>query len=255
MQAGDFSGLGKNYSSYRPAYAEPIVDAVLGLTQRGPSVLDIVDVGAGTGIWTRMLANKGCRTVTAVEPNDDMRAHGIADSAGTSINWVAGTGENTGLPSECADIVSMASSFHWVDFEGGTAEFRRLLRPGGWFVALWNPRVIAGHPDLEAIEAQLTVIEPNLVRRSSGHSGRTEGLHDRLLQHPEFSDVVYLEGRHSVNIPLEHYIGAWRSVNDVQVQLGPERFERFIAYIRDRLAGQTHVRAEYATKAWAARRK
>ncbi|MFD6951333.1 methyltransferase domain-containing protein [Nocardiopsis sp. NPDC060348] len=51
-------------------------------------------------------------------------------------------GEDTGLPSHSCDIVTMASSFHWVDFDAGLKEFHRILRPGGWFVALGVTRLI-----------------------------------------------------------------------------------------------------------------
>ena len=56
--------------------------------------INFVDVGAGTGIWSRMVYEKGVKTATAVEPNDDMRASGIVDSKETDIKWLAGSAEN-----------------------------------------------------------------------------------------------------------------------------------------------------------------
>ena len=67
------------------------------------------DVGAGTGIWTRMVAAKGVKSARAVEPNDDMRSNGIADSAGTSIVWSAGKAEDTGLPAAARLRLSSAT--------------------------------------------------------------------------------------------------------------------------------------------------
>jgi hypothetical protein len=49
----------------------------------------------------------------------------------------------------------MASSFHWADFELATKEFSRVLRKGGRFCALWNPRLIEVNPMLVEIEMYL----------------------------------------------------------------------------------------------------
>ncbi|MCF3120442.1 class I SAM-dependent methyltransferase [Streptomyces arenae] len=254
LNHGDFTDLAHDYSRYREGYAPAVLDAVTGLLPRLPAECDAADVGAGTGIWTRMLASAGFRSVTAVEPNDAMRATGIDDSAATPIAWRHGTGEHTTLPDRSADLLTMASSFHWVDFEHGMAEFARVVRPGGWFVALWNPRDIEASPLLSDIEAELARIEPKLERVSSGRSGTTRTLTERLSAHPSFDHVIYLEGRHTVRQSPQHYVGAWRSVNDVRVQLGEAGFSRFLDYVTDRLDGVDAVETTYLTRAWAARR-
>ncbi|MGE4218277.1 MAG: class I SAM-dependent methyltransferase [Alphaproteobacteria bacterium] len=253
LKLGEYTGLGESYSRFRPGYSESVLAALCGLLRRPVSGLDAVDVGAGTGIWSRMLAKTGFRSVTAVEPNDDMRSHGIRDSEGTGIVWRAGTGESTGLADNCCDLVSMASSFHWVDFEKGTAEFRRMLRPGGQFIALWNPRYIEANPILVEIEDKLNRMKPDMKRVSSGRSGRTENLTEMLQASPHFEDVVYIEGRHVSLLTVDQYIGAWQSVNDIQVQLGTAGFAAFLDFIRDRLKGMDTVEATYLTRAWVAR--
>jgi hypothetical protein len=52
----------------------------------------------------------------------------------------------------------------------------------------------------------------------------------------------------------EQYIGVWRSVNDLQVQLGAELFREFLDYTEKRIAGLTAIETTYVTRAWAARR-
>jgi ubiquinone/menaquinone biosynthesis C-methylase UbiE len=254
MKHGDFTGLATDYARYRADYAPHVVTAILGYMGRDASLIDAADIGAGTGIWTRMLAVRGLHSIVAVEPNDDMRGQGIRSSHGTCIVWRAGSAEATGLPDGSANLVSMASALHWANFDQACAEFHRILRPGGVFAALWNPRLIEANPLLVEIEAEITRLKPDLQRVSSGRSGITERLIDMLSAKPQFTDVLYLEGRHSVHQTPEQYIGAWRSANDVQVQLGPELFRKFLDYAEKQIANLAAIETTYVTRAWAARR-
>jgi ubiquinone/menaquinone biosynthesis C-methylase UbiE len=254
MKHGDFTGLAGDYAKFRPGYAPQVATAILGFLGKDPAQVDAADVGAGTGIWTRILAGRGLRSVTAVEPNDDMRGQGVEASRTTGISWKKGSAEATGLADGSVDLLSMASSFHWADFDQACAEFRRALRPNGVFVALWNPRYIEANPVLVEIEAEIAKLKPDIKRVSSGRSGLTERLTDMLSNKPLFTDVLYLEGRHTSKQTPAQYLGAWRSVNDLQVQLGPQLFQKFLGYVAERTAGMESLDTTYLTRAWAARR-
>jgi SAM-dependent methyltransferase len=254
IKHGNFDSLAGDYAQYRPGYAPSIVTAVLALLGRPAGEVDAADVGAGTGIWTRMLAARNLHSLTAVEPSDEMRRNGVLTSKEHNIVWRRGTAEDTGLPSGAFDLVSMASSFHWTDFDKACAEFQRMLRPGGRFVALWNPRMVELNPLLVEIEQQITRLNPAVKRVSSGRSGLPERLTGLLWAKPGFDDVVYLEGRHTASQTPEQYMGAWRSVNDLRVQLGPELFDRFLAFVERKTAGLAEIKTTYLTRAWAARR-
>lgn len=251
---GDFTGLAENYSKYRPSYSPSALTALLSLIDKNPAEIEAADVGAGTGIWTRMLAGS-VKHVTAVEPNDDMRSAGIKDCAGFRITYREGNGEATGLADNSVDWVSMASSFHWVDFAKGTREFHRILRPGGRFVALWNPRLIEVNPLLVEIEDQLRVLCPELKRVSSGASGITETLTQQLYASGIFDDVVYIEARHLSRQTPAQYLGVWDSVNDIRYQLGPDRWAKFRAFVIERTKDLDVIETTYRTRAWSARRK
>ena len=180
QQAGDFTGLAKAYSENRPDYSISVMKGILGLIDKPIKDIDFVDVGAGTGIWSRMVYGIGVNSIISIEPNSDMRDAGINDSQSTKINWMAGSAEQTGLSNESTDWLSMASSFHWADFAMATKEFHRVIRPGGLFTALWNPRLIEVNPILIEIEDHLKTLRPNIKRVSSGRSGMTETLTERL---------------------------------------------------------------------------
>ena len=105
---GDFTGLANDYSQHRPDYCQSVLNALLGLLDKPISEVDFVDVGAGTGIWTRMVSSQGVKSVVAVEPNNNMRANGVADNAKMDIKWVAGSAEDTGL------LQDVATGFQWL---------------------------------------------------------------------------------------------------------------------------------------------
>jgi SAM-dependent methyltransferase len=254
MKLGDFTGLAGDYAKFRPGYAPQVATAILGFLGRDSASVDAADVGAGTGIWSRILAARGLNSVVAVEPNDDMRGQGIETSRDSGVAWRKGSAEATGLPDGSVDLVTMASSFHWTDFDKACAEFHRILRPHGVFVALWNPRLIEVNPLLVEIEAQVAKLKPDIRRVSSGRSGLTERLTDLLSAKAQFTDVLYLEGRHSIHQTPAQYLGAWRSVNDLQVQMGPELFHKFLDFVAERTAGMAAIDTTYLTRAWAARR-
>lgn len=130
-----FSDRAETYAQFRPSYPPEIIDAALpGLGPAGRLV--VVDVGAGTGISSRLLADRGCRVI-AVEPNDEMRRAGQSVPH-PRIEWRAGTGEATGLPDACADLIACFQAFHWMEHERALVEFRRVLRPAGRLALVWN---------------------------------------------------------------------------------------------------------------------
>ncbi len=254
IKHGKFDSLAGDYAQYRPGYAPSIVTAILSLVGRPAHEVDAVDIGAGTGIWTRMLAAQGLHSVTAVEPSDEMRRYGLLTPQERSIVWRRGTAEETDLSPRAYDLVTMASSFHWVDFDKGCTEFQRILRPGGRFVALWNPRMIELNPLLVEIEHEITRLNPKVQRVSSGRSGLADKLTDMLWAKPGFDDVVYLEARHVATQTPEQYLGAWRSVNDLRVQLGSELFTQFLHFVERKTADLAAIETTYLTRACAVRR-
>lgn len=253
-KAGDFTGLAKSYSNSRPNYSDSVLCSILGLINKANTEISFADVGAGTGIWTRMVEEKLTRKIYAIEPNDDMRESGIADSKNNNIEWKKGSAEETGLDTNSLDWISMASSFHWADFTKATQEFTRVLKKGGYFTAIWNPRLIELNPLLVEIEEYSKQLRPNMKRVSSGRSGITTTLTNDLWKCGLFDDVTYTEARHVIRMSRKRYLDAWRSVNDMRVQLGEEDFQRFLDFVSDKTSGHEFINATYLTRAWSARK-
>ena len=132
-----FGDRAADYARYRPSYPPAAIDAILDALG-DPARLHAVDVGAGTGISSRLLAGRGVR-VTAIEPGDAMRAAGES-SPHPGITWLDASAEATTLPDACADLVLVAQALHWFRRDEALGEFHRILRAGGRLALVWNAR-------------------------------------------------------------------------------------------------------------------
>jgi len=251
MKFGDFTKLANNYAKYRPSYNSSVVMTILKSLDKELLSINAADVGAGTGIFTKCLLDAGVQNLVAVEPNNRMREHGIK-FLNNDVKFLSGSAEDTGLETDRFDLVTMASSFHWPDTQTALNEFDRVLADKGVFCALWNPRLI--EKSATEIEVQELLISKYNVksRISSGMSGITQELREILKSSGIFKSVVYVDAVDMIQRSHEEYIGAWRSVNDIQVQLGDEKFKEFISDVEKIIKKQKFVEVHYLTRAWIA---
>ena len=175
--AASFGPVAEEYDRGRPSYPEALFDELerlAGLPLRGANVLD---VGAGTGIATRLLAGRGAR-VTAVEPSAGMAArfHRVSPE----LPLVRGDGNDLPFHDSTADLVCYAQAFHWTDPARSVPEAIRVLRPGGALATWWNVkdgsvpwvaemgrRLAAsapGHHGYRAVDGIAGLLEPHDLR-------------------------------------------------------------------------------------------
>jgi ubiquinone/menaquinone biosynthesis C-methylase UbiE len=149
-----FSSRVDTYVKYRPSYPKEAIDYlfdVVGLR----SGREAADIGAGTGIFSKLLLERGVR-VTAIEPNEKMREAAMEELGGeTNFRIVMGSAETTGLPDHSVDMIICAQSFHWFDRQAARTEFQRILRPGGRTALIWNSRLTEGTPFREQYDRLL----------------------------------------------------------------------------------------------------
>jgi SAM-dependent methyltransferase len=118
-----------------------------------------MDVGSGTGIFSRGLLTRGW-TVHAIEPNREMRNAAERD-LGRELAFHShdATAEASGLPDRSIGLVVAAQAFHWFDAGRCREEWTRVLVPGGVACLVWNVREL-GSPFMDAYERLLLELLP-----------------------------------------------------------------------------------------------
>jgi SAM-dependent methyltransferase len=129
-----FGAAAAAYAEHRPDYAEAAVGwALAPVRSRQP--LRVVDLGAGTGKLTAVLARTGV-DVTAVEPDRAMLSQLRHELP--SVRARPGRAEEIPLPDGSADAVLAGQAMHWFDLDRALPEIGRVLTPGGVLAGLWN---------------------------------------------------------------------------------------------------------------------
>ncbi|MFF9056577.1 class I SAM-dependent methyltransferase [Streptomyces erythrochromogenes] len=134
-RARSFDAAAASYAAHRPGYPPALLDAVEELAGRPLAGARVADVGAGTGIATALLHERGAE-VLAVEPGDGMAAQ--LRRAHPGIPVVRGDGDRLPLATDAFDLLTYAQAWHWTDPARSVPEARRVLRPGGALAIWWN---------------------------------------------------------------------------------------------------------------------
>lgn len=124
------------YDRTRPGYPAEAIDWSLGAPAGS---LVVCDLGAGTGLLTRALLDRGHRVI-AVEPDAAMRERLWANLAGARVEARDGSAEALPLDDAEVDAVLAGQAWHWFDEALVGPELARVVRPGGAVATLWNTR-------------------------------------------------------------------------------------------------------------------
>lgn len=248
MKHGDFTQLAKFYVN-RPGYSTVVLECLKNHIFNTVGEGKVADIGAGTGKLTENLAEIGLSGF-AVEPNEAMRAEAGKNPWKDVFLWSAGSAEETGLGDSCVHWALMGASFHWADYHRAMKEFHRILVPGGFFTAIWNPRDIESSELHKRIEEVVYAEAPQMKRVSSGKSVTTEEMKEKLLCGGYFKDILFVEAPHVERMSKERYMNTWKSVNDIQVQAGEEGFQRILSKIEDIILKYDEIEVPYLSRSW-----
>ncbi|HVQ38813.1 MAG TPA: class I SAM-dependent methyltransferase [Pyrinomonadaceae bacterium] len=146
-----FTNRAESYAKYRPGYPAELL-AILAVDGGLTDASIVADVGSGTGILAEMFLRNGNR-VFGIEPNSPMREFAERDLAKfPRFVSIDATAEATTLEPDSLDFITAGQAFHWFDQAKAKREFKRILKPGGWVVLVWNERRLDASPFLRDYE-------------------------------------------------------------------------------------------------------
>ncbi|MFJ2747896.1 class I SAM-dependent methyltransferase [Streptomyces sp. NPDC087297] len=222
-QARSFDTAAASYAANRPSYPSELLDAVeelIGFPLEGACV---ADVGAGTGLATSLLHDRGA-IVVAVDPGPGMASQfrlSLPD-----VPLVIGDGNNLPLASASIDVVTYAQAWHWTDQRTSVPEALRVLRTGGALALWWN--------DSDSTVPWIADQDARL-RRLFGADDSPHNPTARFRGLPLELGFVHRHVPWTRTVPLDMHLANLASYSDFLV-LGKEATNTFIASERDLLA-------------------
>ena len=193
-----------NYSEIRPPYPEQLYEFLLtnGALRANSSTLEI---GAGNGLATRRLLDFGADPLTIVEPDPRFAPllASIAAEYKAEIRRIEASFEEAELPRSSYDLVTAATSFHWIQPVIGLAKIADILKPGGYVALWWH---VFGDIECEDPfhEATQTILQP-LASSPSGSPNTVPFALDIPARFRDFHSTGHFE-------PPEYRIYRWTFV-------------------------------------------
>ncbi|MBA3276806.1 MAG: class I SAM-dependent methyltransferase [Chloroflexia bacterium] len=138
------------YHQVRPRYPESIFDDLVALSGI-PERARLLEIGAGTGIATGVLARRGY-DIVALEPGARLAAVASQNlERFPNVSIESARFEDWRVPDERFDLIYSATAFHWIEPAVRYAKSARALEPDGCLAILEYQHVAGG--DDEFFEA------------------------------------------------------------------------------------------------------
>ena len=228
MAKSAFDHCSGDYAAHRPGYPDAVLDAICAAAGGAEGAV-AVDIGAGTGIFSHLLAARGFRVI-AIDPSTSMLGQ-MEEQASTGVRPVCSTAEQTALADASVDLVTFAQSFHWVNPPYALAEVGRILRPGRVLALVWNNRDLRD-PFVQAFER--TIANWNRAYRCEY---RRQDWVGKAAAAGLFTPLELSTFESLWRMPQEGFIGFTRSASYIRNVLSREDRPRFEDEIR-RLLGE-----------------
>ena len=150
----------------------------------------------------------------------------------------------------------MASSFHWTDHTKSLPEFKRILKPGGFFCVIANHRDLEKNNLLRDIECEIARMVPTLDR-SIPTLDKPKNYQEILTSTGDFKDCVEMKMPYTEEFSKERYMAAWKSVNDIQAQAieqgGKKLWEDVLTMIEHKIEKFDNITQHYSIRAFIAK--
>jgi len=141
--AGYGSGKSELYDKVRHQYQPKQMSRMFSALHKKDG-LNVAEMAAGTGLLTRALLadphwSKAISALKCTEPLESMRGVFTRTVHDPRVSISEGTFEKSDLPDAWADVIVVATAFHWCnDVEATSQEFNRILKPEGTIILIWQ---------------------------------------------------------------------------------------------------------------------
>jgi ubiquinone/menaquinone biosynthesis C-methylase UbiE len=229
-----FDSAAREYDAARPSYPAALFDELEAVA--GPLADRLVlDWGAGTGISSRQLAERGARVVLLDVGEQMLR---FARTRDPRSPCVLADGNRMPITAAAAELTTFAQSWHWFAKPAAQVEVARVLRPGGYWAAWWSRAKADGQDWFERYEDVITAACPGYTWRYLG---------DELLA-PDWTEgavtaVARMDPAGLVVVPWTRHVTAERWITDERsksylIDLAPRARESVLGQVADIIAGQ-----------------
>ncbi|MES5486345.1 class I SAM-dependent methyltransferase [Bradyrhizobium sp. INPA03-11B] len=259
----EFAGEGRNYDLYRPGYPGEIAKIIIDYAIHHRLDADIVDVGSGTGIFTRALASEAKRrlSIIGIEPNADM-AHVAVKSTPRElqIKFRISPAERLPFPDRSVSAVTTATAAHRFDRLAFYNEVARILLPGGLLALVHNRHRYLDSPALSEYHDFVEQCIPEYRRgtfTTAAGTYSTINFYSELYTDLRFENVKVRHWNWDFDTSLPHFLALSFSSSLIQrsaVAIGEQATtkkltEIFERHSQDGLLRQPHVtEVTFATK-------
>ncbi|MCA9619249.1 MAG: methyltransferase domain-containing protein [Myxococcales bacterium] len=196
----DFGRTAEDYARYRGE----LPAGLLGRLERfeiGRPGQRVLDLGTGTGVFARAFAAQGAEVVgldRSAEMLDQARA-----IEGPKVDYVEASAERTLLDQKSFDVVSVAEAWHWFDRPKVMREIKRVLKPAGRLVIVYDEWLPLRDNAVQATEKLIESYNPDWKL------GGGTGLHPTTLTDVRAAGFVEIESfSFDDNVSFSHE--AWR---------------------------------------------
>ncbi|WP_271611699.1 class I SAM-dependent methyltransferase [Bradyrhizobium sp. CCBAU 21362] len=233
----EFTGGGQNYDRFQPSYPSEVAKLISQHIRRAGLVGGIADVGSGTGIFTRVLANElnGMVPIIGVEPNLDMMQVAMeAMPSDLQVSFQNATAEQLPFQDVSLSAIVSATAAHRFDRKKFFGEVVRTVQRGGIIALVRNRH---RYWDSEALTEFHSFIEGCVPEYRRGTVTTKDGgysdvnFRSELLEDHRFSDVRAQTWEWDFETKLRHFIMTGLSTSIVQrcaEVTGPSKVVRFL---------------------------
>jgi SAM-dependent methyltransferase len=209
-----FGEIAELYEARRPSYPEALIDDLVTWARHGVDVPAALEIGAGTGKATRLMAARGV-AVTAIEPSAEMaevaRRHAV--TTGGVVDPIESDFEHADLRGRRFPLIYAGQAWHWVRVPRGFELARAALVEGGRLVPFWNRPAWERSALRAALDEVYAAHIPQDLGRGPYHPSvaRTSGEHEQWAE--QISEIEGLgnpevrEYRWSIDYTASQYAG------------------------------------------------